>query len=191
MPGKELTRDGLPVRDRITTAMLQRCGELGYGSLSVEDVCECFGGTAEDFYSEFGDVGECFAAAYEVEGERACERWVQLAGRGDWRREQLRNALYELADYVEQQPAMARSLFLEVHAAGEAAKTKRLEVFDRLAGTFAGRVDSDFPRPTTRGAFAVGAVDGTFSRTLLQGKQDRLKSIVPELVEVVSTALRM
>lgn len=139
-----------------------------------------------------GDQGERFVVAYEAAGNRAYDLLRALL-RSAGPRDGLEAALDELAAAVARHPGSARKLLLEVHGAGQAATTARHALYDRFARMLDRAWDtntqSDEREPTTRAAFAVGAVDGVFSSALTNGRQDDLKTVVPELVDTVEGAL--
>ena len=176
------------VRGRIELAMLEACGERGYRNVSVQQVIERYGGNRVEFYRHHSSKATCFEAAYEAEATRVVEA-ILGAGReaGAWR-PGLRAALGELAAFVAERPAIARSLLIEVHVAGGGALARRMELAERLGAA----IDSarreagagEGPPPLTA-RFMMGAVDSAASRALARGEAGSFAAVVPELAQMI------
>src|SRR5262245_477792 len=118
------------VREQIMEAMLEACGERGFRAVAIKDVLEIYGGHRVQFWQQFSNKEECFAAAYETWIERLGAKLLGAAVTEPGWREGLRAALVELFRFVSERPAIARSLFVEVQIAGGpalAARAKTLE----------------------------------------------------------------
>ncbi|HEY5815178.1 MAG TPA: TetR/AcrR family transcriptional regulator, partial [Solirubrobacterales bacterium] len=115
-PGSQGRR---PPRERILEAMLVASGELGYEQVAVRHVIERAQTSRATFYKHFEDREDCFAQAYRDACEWLYRRMIGAGKReGAWR-EGLRAALAELLEFCANQPAIAKALLVEVHAAGE------------------------------------------------------------------------
>jgi AcrR family transcriptional regulator len=172
-------------------AALRCAGEVGYPDLSVERICERCDRTRGEFGRRFRSKQDCFAAAYAREGERVQERLRKaLQEEGD-RLDGVRAALSEAAAAAASEPAMARAFLLEVHASGLPGARRRQELLDRLAEELdrARGTGGPRPEPTTTSIFVVGAVEGLFAGALVRGDFEGLNAMVPELAELVGTAL--
>jgi AcrR family transcriptional regulator len=169
-------------------SMLICCGEVGYRRVSVERVFRHYGGYRSHFYRHFSDKADCFAAAYEDESERLCRRMLSVITGSEGGEARIGVALSNLADFVSAQPAVAKSLFLEVHVAGGPALKKRREVVERLAVAVdeacRPAASGTSPPPTT-GAFIIGAIEEATSNALAKGQPDELTALIPELTEIV------
>jgi len=172
-------------------AALRCAGEVGYGSVSIERICARCDRTRREFGRRFRGKQDCFAAAYAREGERVQERLSEALRQEGNRRAGVQDALSEAATAAVRDPAMARALLLEVHVSGPSGTRQRQELLDRLAEELdhvrgVGRRRSE---PTTTSIFVVGAVEGLFAGALARGDLNSLNAMVPELAELVDTAL--
>ncbi len=194
-PRDELTRlqavqvsGGAELRSQIMESMLVCCGELGYRQVSVERVYRHYGGSRNQFYRHFGSKQECFAAAYEGEGDRICGLLLDEAERGGGKRDRLTAALESLASVVNSRPAVARAMFVEVHVAGGAALRKRHEIVERLSRALEDSCHGTGPRqspPRTTAEFIIGAIEQAVCASLLQERPEDLDAAIPELASIV------
>ena len=112
--------------------MLEAVGTQGYERTSVQDAVAEAGLYRQAFYDSFEDKEDCYLQAID-----AGSAWIELAMRetatgeeATWRG-QLRGALSGLLAFLEEQPAVARAVLVEVHAAGPRAVEKRTEAMER------------------------------------------------------------
>lgn len=170
------------------SAMLQCSGEVGYAQVSVRSVCERYGGSSDQFYREFEDKAECFAAAYDREAERICEQLLSLFDSGGNCTERFEVALGYLTEVAAAEPAVARAIFLEVHVAGGTALEKRREVVERLSRAVDSACRETSSRqnpPPVTAEFIVGIVEQAISGALVRRDQEELHEAVPELAVVL------
>jgi AcrR family transcriptional regulator len=176
---------GESLRERIMEAMLTACGERGFRDVAVKDVLEIYGGHRVQFWQQFADKDECFAAAYEAWIERLSARLLGAAVAEPGRRDGLRAALVELFRFVNERPAIARSLFVEVRIAGGAALTAHEAVAERCARAIDGARGDAAPEeapPPLTGAFVVGGIENCVCDALAAGEPRRLWEELPELM---------
>src|SRR5262245_52693270 len=105
-------------RERLLEAILLVSGEQGYETITVKDAIERAQTSRATFYKHFKDKEDCFAQAYQEVSEWLYRRVLFLAQRQPGWREGLRLALAELLEFCANQPATAKALFIEAHAAG-------------------------------------------------------------------------
>lgn len=173
------------LRDRIMEAMLQACGERGFRDVAVKDVLEIYGGHRVQFWQQFADKEECFAAAYEAWIERLSARLLGAAVAEPGWRDALRAALVELFRFVNERPAIARSLFVEVRIAGGVALATHEAVAERCARAIDGareKLDPDEAPPPLTGAFVVGGIENCVCDALVADDPQRLWGELPELM---------
>lgn len=172
-------------------AMLLACGELGYRQVTVDAVLERCGGYRAQFYRQFANLGECYAAAYEVEAGGLFGELLRAgAAQATWR-QGLRVALDRLATFVQEQPQVARALLVDVHIAGEPAMAKRKEMFERLSRAIDSarrETESRHSPPPLTALFMVSAIEASVVSFLLDGQPARFKDAAPELAQIVFAA---
>jgi AcrR family transcriptional regulator len=174
------------VRERILTAMLELCGELGYRVVAVKDVYERYGGYRVEFYRHFANKAECYAVAYEAEIERLWRRLERACEGTDRWSDGLRAALGELADFVTESPHLAAGLLVEAHVATGPAGAKRAEVFERLTRAVDGaRRETSASRhspPPITAAFIVSAIEQSVVNALTSAAPESFAAAVPSLI---------
>lgn len=104
-------------RRRLLAAMVASVAERGYEATGVADLSEISGVSPRSFYQQFEGKRECFLAALEGVLALAVESTLAAPPGGDWK-EEGRNRIVAFASFVAEQPAAARVLLVEAHAAG-------------------------------------------------------------------------
>jgi len=178
------------LRARAMAAALLACGELGYRNLSVAAVLERSGGYRRQFYRLFGNVSECYAAAFELHSGLLVERLLRAgAAAPDWSAG-LRATLEELSRFASERPAFARGLLAEVHLAGSPALDRRREVLERLSRALDSArreiVSRHSPPPLTA-PFMVGAIESSVVRALLKDEPEQFEREIGDLEQIIAS----
>jgi AcrR family transcriptional regulator len=177
-----------PPRERILEAMLLTSGELGYEQVAVRNVIERAQTSRATFYKHFEDREDCFARAYGEAAEWLYRRIDAAARRQPGWREGLRAGLAELLEFCANQPAIAKALFVEVHAAGERAQAQRRDLMERLSHALDGarrEIPSRQAPPPITSDFIVGAIDTLLAAKLLDGDGEHAPEMLPGLLHFV------
>ncbi len=177
-----------PPRERILEAMLLTSGELGFEQVAVRHVIERAETSRATFYKHFDDREDCFAQAYGEAGEWLYRRLTGAAKRQPSWREGLRAALAELLEFCANQPATARALVVEVHAAGERALAQRRDLMERLSHALDSarrEIPSRQAPPPITSDFIVGAIDTLLAAKLLDGDGEQAPEMLPGLLHFV------
>ncbi len=131
-----LTREQVAAtqRGRMLLAMTEAVAEKGYADTTVADVIARAGTSRETFYQQFANKQDCFleaadegakllietvAAAVEAGGGTAVERFDRL--------------VLTYLQTLDEEPALARTLLIDVFAAGPDAMRRRVAVQRRFA----------------------------------------------------------
>jgi AcrR family transcriptional regulator len=184
-PGSRARR---PPRERILQAMLLTSGELGYEQVAVRHVIERAQTSRATFYKHFEDREDCFAQAYADAGEWLNRRLTAAARRQPSWREGLRAALAELLEFCANQPAIAKALLVEVHAAGERSLAQRRDLMERLSRALDSarrEIPSRQAPPPITSDFIVGAIDTLLAAKLMDGDAERAPEMLPGLLHFV------
>lgn len=181
-------RERRPPRERILEAMLVASGEMGYERVAVRHVIEQAQTSRATFYKHFEDREDCFARAYDDAGEWLYQRLIGAGRRRPSWREGLRAALAELLEFCANQPAIAKALLVEVHAAGERPLAQRRELMERLSHALDSarrEIPSRQAPPPVTSDFIVGAIDTLLAAKLLDGDAERAPEMLPGLLHFV------
>jgi AcrR family transcriptional regulator len=177
-----------PARERLLEAMLTVCGEQGYDNVSVQDVIERGRASRATFYKHFEDKEDCFAQAYHDAAEWLYRRLIGVARRQPSWREGLRAGMAELLEFCATQPALARALLVEAHAAGGAALAQHDLLMERLSRAIDGarrEIPSRQAPPPVTATFMVGAIETLVRAKLMSDEPERAPEMLPGLLHFV------
>jgi AcrR family transcriptional regulator len=177
-----------PARERLLEAMLIASGELGYEQVAVRHVIERAKTSRATFYKHFDDREDCFVQAQRDAGEWLYRRLVGAGKRQPGWREGLRAALAELLEFCANQPAIAKALLVEPHAAGERTMDQRRDLMERLSHALDGarrEIPSRQAPPPVTSTFMVGAIDTLVCAKLMDGDAARAPEMLPGLLYFV------
>lgn len=177
-----------PARERLLEAMLAVSGELGYEQVAVRHVIARGKTSRATFYKHFEDREDCFAQAHRDASDWLYQRLIGAGRRQPSWREGLRAAMAELLEFCANQPAIAKALFVEVHAAGERALAQRRELMERLSRALDGarrEIPSRQAPPPVMSTFIVGAIDTLVSAKLMDGDAASAPEMLPGLLHFV------
>jgi AcrR family transcriptional regulator len=114
-------------------AMADSVSEKGYPATTVADVVGRAGVSRKTFYEHFSDKEDCFLAAYDAVVDILMTQVIDAReGIDDWSTA-MRASLRAYLETMAAAPAMARTFFVEVLAAGPRALERRAEVHRRFA----------------------------------------------------------
>jgi AcrR family transcriptional regulator len=167
--------------------VLHVVGELGFRGASVRAVLEYSGGQRNQFYKHFDSLEDCFQQAYSAWIERLGVSLLEAAVSAPGWPAGVRAGLIRLFQFVSEQPAIARSLFVEVQVVGGAAVAEREEALDRLAqalDSVRSEIEPDEAPPQTTGIFVVGGVEACICDVLAAGDASRIWDTLPELMHL-------
>lgn len=177
-----------PPRERLLEAILLVSGELGYENVAVKHVIERAKASRATFYKHFEDREDCFAQAYEGASEWLYQRLTGAAKRQPTWREGLRAAMAELLEFCANQPAIAKAIFVEVHAAGERALAQRADLMERLSRALDSarrEIPTRQAPPPVTSTFMVGAIDTLVCAKLMDGDAASAPEMLPGLLYFV------
>ncbi len=183
-PGRRVRR----ARERLLEAMLLVSGERGYENISVQDVIERARASRATFYKHFDDKEDCFAQAYTDAAGWLYQRLTGIAKRQPTWREGLRTAMAELLEFCANQPALARALLVEGHAAGGAALAEHDLLMERLSRAIDGarrEISSRQAPPPVTATFMVGAIETLVRTKLMSDEPETAPEMLPGLLHFV------
>jgi AcrR family transcriptional regulator len=177
------------VREGEMEGVLHVVGDLGYRGASVRAVLEYSGGHRKQFYDHFESLEDCFAQAYEVWAKRLVLSVLEAAVSVEGWRAGVRAGVMKLFQLIVERPAIARSLFIEVHVAGGQALAAHDETVDRVAealDSVRNEIDPDSAPPGQTGLFVVGGVEACVCEALAEGSPNRIWDALPELMRLIT-----
>jgi len=175
------------LREGEMEGVLHVVGELGYRGASVRAVLEYSGGHRNQFYKHFDSLEDCFQQAYSAWIERLGVSLLEAAVSAPGWPAGVRAGLIRLFQFVSEQPAVARALFIEVQVVGGAAVAEHDGAVERLAqalDSVRGEIKPDQAPPQTTGIFVVGGFEACICDVLAAGDASRIWDTLPELMHL-------
>lgn len=172
-------------RERMLAAMLVTVNELGYRTLTVQDVLSRAGISRPTFYEQFEDKEDCFLAAFDAATARMRKQLDATLAEveGGWR-DRLRAGLGALLRFVAEDPDAARTVIVEARASSAAGLRRRDELLDGFASCIdaEARKSLDESPSTIAAAGVVGGIESVLYARLQKGETADLESLLPSLM---------
>jgi AcrR family transcriptional regulator len=193
LPGEErLSREFITryQRARIIAALAQETVEKGYQGVTVSAIVKRAGIARKTFYENFSSKEECFLATQEQAMSTALKRVVEAAGtHEDWP-QRVRAGLTAFLDYVETEPALARTCMVEALSAGPAAvkyHEESQQAFVSLLRLGRDVSSSGSELPEALEEAIVGGVFWIVYQRLVAAEAKAVPALLPELIEFALT----
>jgi AcrR family transcriptional regulator len=179
-------------RERILVATLTCVADRGYNSTTVSDIVARAAVSRSTFYAQFGDKEKCFIAAhgYAMDQLIGLMNAASSSLTGTTWKERLRSDLTTYLNTLADEPSLARTLHVEVLAAGPAALDHRAEMLGLLASQTAEarELARSFDRslaelPPAAFALYVGGLDELIRDRLRTGSSESLRGLVDPVLE--------
>lgn len=171
-------------RQLILEATVRVVGRKGYQATSVADVLAEADTSFTTFYKYFDDKQDCFLAAYDMVVERVLGEVTARCEVGEPWLDRMRTGLQTLVDMFALEPELARTVIVEVAAAGADARQRHWNAVSRLTGFLEDGEDlaDGHELPDNVALMAAGAVSGLIFDELLTGRAERLPRLLPDLL---------
>jgi len=171
-------------RLRLIAAMASLLAERGYSTVTIADIARQAHVSKRTFYEHFADKDACFIACYEALSGVTLQAIVDAMGqKGPWARRMSAATRAYLAT-LESQPALTRTLMMDIYAAGPEALRVRRTVQKRFADNLRWVVDQgrkENPKlPRLSAAMATAIIGGINELVLVaveEGRADRLTEL--------------
>lgn len=192
-----LTREQVSAsqRERLIHGMTAAVGEKGYARTSVADVLKRAHVSRETFYEHFTDKQACFLAAYQATADRVT-RVVSdaLAVADQPLMQRVEGALRAYLREMAGDAGAARTLLLEVYAAGPAAAALRKRLQDRFTDMAAALLAEDerfrrLPDPDFACRMLVGGIASLVTGQVAVGEHATLPALSRPILTYLSTLL--
>ncbi len=105
-------------RARIFYALSQCCAAKGYAATTLNDLCQLAKISKSSFYAQFADKEACYIAAYEAAHYELSAAMVRSQDLSTDAVTRTRDALAGYLRYNAENPTVARTFLVEIHAVG-------------------------------------------------------------------------
>jgi AcrR family transcriptional regulator len=177
-------------RARIIAALAEEVAVKGYRAVTVADIVRRAGIARNTFYDNFSSKEDCFLAAQRYGAEEALRRVVAAAAEVDSWQARVEAGLAAFLGAVAEEPALARTCFVEALSAGPAAVERYEESLQAFIPLFRiGRKVSPHGEelPQTLEESLTGGVFWVIYHRIVNGETERIEEILPELLEFILT----
>ncbi|MFI5957983.1 TetR/AcrR family transcriptional regulator [Cryptosporangium sp. NPDC051539] len=170
--------------------------EKGYGAVTIADIARHARVSKRTFYEHFADKQECFLAVYAAASDRLL-RLVDEAAQPDldWV-EQVRAAVHAYLAALQTEPALTRTVLLEIQSAGPEALRLRRRGQQRFAALLLERVEEGArtvpgarPISPAMATAVIGGLNELVMEAVEDGRADRLTDLDAVATEFVRAVL--
>jgi len=173
-----LTREQVAAtqRGRMLLAMTEAVAEKGYADTTVADVIARAGTSRETFYQQFANKQDCFLEAADEGAKLLIEKVGTSVEVSDGTPlERFDRLLLTYLQTLDEEPALARTLLIDVFAAGPDAMRRRVAVQRRFAALLVEVLAGDerlaaLPDRGFASEAFVGAVSALVTARLIDGQ---------------------
>lgn len=186
-----LTRDQVRAdqRRRMLTAMADAMTRKGYAGTTVTDVIEGAGVSRETFYQQFSSKLACYLAAFDVAADIVVHTLRDGRARGGTPLEQFEHAVDRSIDLLAAEPAYARVVLVEVHAAGPEAMARHAALRSRIVDALADLLGATGDKDRFACTLLVAGTGALVSGPVVAGDGAALRSLRRPIVDLVRRAL--
>jgi AcrR family transcriptional regulator len=172
-------------RDRLMRAMARTVAEYGYQDTTVRRLLGRAGLSRRTYYELFEDKEDCFLAAYDEVIDHVMGVVVESYEEGSSPEERIERGLRAFLQFCSDEPDVARMCIVEVLAAGPAARARRAQTMERLAGLMEEalseiRGDKALSKLAAQGL--IGGVHELIYSPIDRGEVDHLPELAEQIV---------
>ena len=189
--------DPAPHRTRLLHGIAQAAGDKGYADTTIADIVREAGVSRRTFYEHFATKGECFIALYEAANRNTLAVLREAIDPRDEWHTQLDRALVAYLGSMAQNPALLRSLSMEILGLGAEGMAARRRVNQELCRFMLEVVNEGSggsrksPLTPAMALAVVGGINELVLQAIEQGRADQLAQLAGpagELVRAVTKA---
>jgi AcrR family transcriptional regulator len=171
---------------RLLEGMARAVATKGYADTTIADIVREAAVSRRTFYEHFTTKSECLIALYEAASKLALRAVSEAFDPAQPWHAQVERAITAYFDYLAQDPALLRTLFVEILGLGMPGLAARRRVNGEIAGFIQAAINSG-PAAHLTSEMAMTVVGGINELVLQAIEQDR----VGELGQLVPPATRL
>lgn len=176
--------------------MAQAVAAKGFADTTIADIVRAAGVSRRTFYEHFATRAGCFIALYEAASHNTLAVLRAAIDPDHAWQTQLDRALAAYLGSMAQDPALLRSLFIEIHSLGAEGLAARRRVNQELCGFMlqvvnaAGGRGRKPPLSEEMAVAAVGGINELVLRAIEQGRAGALEELAGPASQLVRTITR-
>jgi AcrR family transcriptional regulator len=183
-------------RSRLLEGIAQAVGDKGYADTTIADIVREAGVSRRTFYEHFATKAECFIALYEAANRNTLAVLRQAIDPGHEWQTQLDRALVAYLGSMAQNPALLRSLSMEILGLGADGMAARRRVNQELCRYMLQVVNAGSDRtrktPLTQemAVAVIGGINELVLQAIEQGRAGQLEQLAGPAGELVRAVTR-
>ena len=183
-------------RGRLLLGMAAALVEKGYAAVTIADIARHARVSKRTFYEHFADKQQCFLAVYAAASDRLLRLVDEAAPPElDWE-EQVGAAVRAYLSALQVEPALTRTMLLEIQSAGQEALRLRRRGQRRFAALLTERVAGGVrahpdrrPISPAMATAVIGGINELVLEAVEQGRTDQLTDLDAVVVQFVRAVL--
>lgn len=183
-------------RGRLLLGMAAALVEKGYAAVTIADIARHARVSKRTFYEHFADKQQCFLAVYADASDRLFHLVDEAAPADrDWH-EQVGVAVRAYLSALQVEPALTRTMLLEIQSAGQEALRLRRRGQQRFAALLTERVASGLhghparrPISPAMATAVIGGINELVLEAVEQGRADQLTELDAVVIQFVRAVL--
>jgi len=181
-------------RHRLLEGMAQAVAEKGYAETTIADIVRAASVSRRTFYEHFATKAVCLIALYEAASHGALKVLREaLDPRRDWQ-EQVEQAMGAYFDCLACNPALVRTLFIEILGLGPEGLAARRRVNDEIADFMLQVINRSrkgrLPLSREMAMAVIGGINELVLNAIETGQVDRLRELAAPAVQLVRAVTR-
>jgi AcrR family transcriptional regulator len=183
-------------RTRLLEGMAQAVAAKGFADTTIADIVRAAGVSRRTFYEHFATRADCFIALYEAASHNTLAVLRAAIDPGHAWQTQLDRALTAYLGSMAQNPALLRSLVIEIHSLGVDGLAARRRVNQEFCGFMLEVVNGaegrgrKTPLTDEMAVAAVGGINELVLRAIEQGRAADLEQLAGPASQLVRTITR-
>jgi len=187
MQNETSTSEARAHRRRLLEGMASAVAVKGYAAVTIADIVREAGVSRRTFYEQFASRSDCLIALYEAASERALAVLRSARDPGRSWQEQLEPVLAAYLASLASNPALLRTLYIEIWGLGPPGLAARRRVNQAIAGFMLEVINPSPSAPGLTPEMALAVVGGVNELILLAIEQDR----VGQLADIAVTGAEL
>lgn len=189
---KSRSSEAVSPRHRLLEGAARALAEKGYGDITLADIVREAGVSRRTFYEHFQTKSDCFIALYEAASGNALKVLREAIDPGHSWQTQIERAVAAYLSCLVPNPALVRSLFIEILGLGAPGLAARRRVNGEIAdfirdvvnGNRGGSAAPNLLTPELATAL-VGGINELILQAIEQGRVGQLETLVAPISRLV------
>lgn len=176
-----------PHYDRLLEGMAKAVAARGYADTTIADIVREAAVSRRSFYEHFTTKADCLIALYEVASGQALQVLSDAVDPGQPWQAQVEHAVTAYLDFLAQDPALLKTLFVEILGLGLPGLAVRRRMNLQIAGfvQLSTRGDGGAPLSAELAMTVVGGINELILQAIEQDRSGDLRALVGSATQMI------